>query len=281
MRELSGRLDLLSLNTATLGHRDPIGKIVDQVAAAGFGAIAPWRREIDEAHPSRDAKLIRDAGLKVSGYCRTANLSGPDQQSRDAAVEDNIQALETAAELGAECFVGVVGGLAAGSKDVEDSRKQIIDGLRRLGETAAKVGVPIGLEPLHPFYAAERSLLCTVAQALEWCRELDPGSTGLFGVCLDVYHVWWDPVLAESIASAKGRILGYHVCDWLVPTSDPLLDRGMPGDGVIDLLSLRQAVEDAGYEGYVEVEIFSADDWWLRPPEEVLSTCVERTTSCC
>ncbi len=271
----------MSLNTATLGHRDPFATVVDQVAAAGFGAIAPWRREIDEGSPAKDARKVRDAGLAVSGYCRTAYLSGPDQRARDAAVADNEKALEAAAELGAECYVAVVGGLAEGSRDIGDARRQIVDGLARLSEKAAELKVPIALEPLHPSYAGDRSVLNTARQALDWCEELDPDASGLFGVCLDVYHVWWDPDLRDSVAAAGGRILGYHVCDWLMPTEDPLLDRGMPGDGVIDLKPIRAMVEGAGYSGWVEVEIFSERNWWKRPPEEVLSTCVERIGSCC
>lgn len=281
MRDLAGRPELLALNTATLGHREPLGRVVDAVAAAGFGAIAPWRRDLDEGRAAAEAKRIRDAGLKVSGYCRTAYLSGPDAASRAAAVEDNVRALHAAAELGADCFVAVVGGLASGSRDCAASRAQIVDGLAQLGETAAELKVPIALEPLHPAYAADRSLLCTAAQALRWCARLDPGGRGNFGVCLDAYHVWWDPDRAASIAAAKGRILGYHVCDWLVPTRDILLDRGMPGDGVIDLRTLRAEVEDAGYASWVEIEIFSASDWWQRPMEEVLATCVERMTGLC
>ena len=281
MRELQGHPELMSLNTATLGHRDKLSAIVGQVAAAGFGAIAPWRREIDEDNPEKDAKSIRDAGLSVSGYCRTAYLSGPDKKSRDIALQDNIKAVEAAAVLGAECFVAVVGGLAEGSRDAKGSRCQIIDGLARLAETSSKLGVPIALEPLHPFYAADRSLLNTIGQALEWCDELDPGRTGTFGVCLDAYHIWWDPDVKDAIARCKGRVLGYHVCDWLVPTEDPLLDRGMPGDGVIDLKPLRALVEGAGFAGKVEIEIFSKNNWWKRPPEEVLSTCVERIGKFC
>lgn len=281
MRDLKGHPDLMSFNTATLGHRDPIGIIVDQVAAAGFGAISPWRREIDEDNPAKDAKKIRDAGLAVSGYCRSTYLNGPDQKARDAAVQDNIKALEVAAQIGAKSLIIVTGGLIEGTKDVEDSRKHHLDGLAKMAEAAAKLGVSIALEPLHPYYAADRCLLNTVAQAVQWCGILDPDAKGHVGVVLDVYHMWWDPNLAESIAAAKGRIHAYHVCDWLIPTKDPLLDRGMPGDGCLDLPSMRKMVEDTGWQDWVEIEIFSAEDWWKRPPKEVLDISVERVGSCC
>jgi sugar phosphate isomerase/epimerase len=98
------------------------------------------------------------------------------------------------------------------------------------------------------------------------------------GVAIDTYHVWWDPDLAAQIsrAGAANRILAHHICDWLVPTRDLLLDRGMMGDGVIDLPGIGAMIEKAGYNGYIEVEIFSAADWWMRPGDEVLRTCIER-----
>jgi sugar phosphate isomerase/epimerase len=134
-------------------------------------------------------------------------------------------------------------------------------------------------EPLHPVYAADRACINTLAQANDLCEALGAG----LGVAVDVYHVWWDPALATEIARAgrAGRLLAFHVCDWLMPTKDLLLDRGMMGDGVIDLRGIRRMVEDAGYTGFCEVEIFSRDDWWKRPPEEVLATAITRYQSVC
>ena len=96
------------------------------------------------------------------------------------------------------------------------------------------------------------------------------------GIAVDTYHVWWDPDLARQVARAGARILAYHVNDWLVPTTDLLLDRGMMGDGVIDLRAIRAMVENAGYRGHCEVEILSAENWWKRDPDEVLRVCIER-----
>ncbi|WP_144006621.1 sugar phosphate isomerase/epimerase, partial [Pelomonas sp. KK5] len=165
-----------------------------------------------------------------------------------------------------------------GSKDVQASRRQIFDGLAALEPTLRATGVRIALEPLHPVYAADRSLLNTLDQALDWCEHLDPQC---FGVAVDAYHVWWDPQLAPAIARAGHRILALHVCDWLRETRDPLQDRGMMGDGVIDLRALRATVEAAGYGGPVEVEIFSKLDWWQRPPDEVLGVCRGRLLEVC
>jgi sugar phosphate isomerase/epimerase len=146
-------------------------------------------------------------------------------------------------------------------------------------EYARDAQMPLAIEPLHPAYAADRACVNTTRQALDICDNLDPKRTGALGVALDVYHIWWDPELLPQIARAgKDRLLAFHVCDWLVPTKDILNDRGMMGDGVIDVKSVRSAVEAQGFLGYAEIEIFS-NDWWEKPMDKVLQTCIERHRS--
>ncbi|MCW5321822.1 sugar phosphate isomerase/epimerase [Verminephrobacter aporrectodeae subsp. tuberculatae] len=276
MRVLSGRPDLRCMNTATLGFREPIERTARRVAAAGFGRITPWRQEIDEAHPERAAQAIRAAGLKLGGYCRTDYFAADDAAGARAAIASNRRAVEVAAVLGAPFVVAVVGGLAPNSKNLSACREQILEGLAALVPTLRATGVAIALEPLHPVYAANRSLLNTVEQARRWCERLDPANEGLFGIAVDAYHVWWDPELEAALGRAAGRVLALHVCDWMRETKDPLLDRGMMGDGVIELGRIRRLVEQGGFGGPVEVEIFSRDVWWKRDPDEVLRTCSAR-----
>jgi sugar phosphate isomerase/epimerase len=195
-----------------------------------------------------------------------------DEAGRRAALDDNRRAIDEAAAIGAQCLVLVVGGLPKGSRDLPDARRQVRDALAALLPYARAAKVPLAIEPLHPMYAADRACVNTLAQALDLCDALGDGA----GVAVDTYHVWWDPDLARQIARAGGRILAYHVNDWLVPTTDLLLDRGMMGDGVIDLRAIRAMVEAAGYAGHCEVEILSARNWWTRDPDEVLRTCIER-----
>ena len=143
-----------------------------------------------------------------------------------------------------------------------------------------QANMPLAIEPLHPAYAADRACVNTTRQALDICDALDPARSGALGVALDVYHIWWDPELLPQIARAgKGRLLAFHVCDWLVPTKDILNDRGMMGDGVIDVPMIRGLVESGGYSGPVEVEIFSAENWWKKPMSETLQVCRERLAS--
>jgi sugar phosphate isomerase/epimerase len=280
LRELAGRPDRRCLNTATLGYREAIAVTAQRAAAAGFGWVTPWRREIDESRPARDAEAIRAAGLRVRSYCRTSSLAHDSEAARREAVDDNRRALDAAAALGARELVAVVGGLPEGSRDVEAARAWILQGLEALMPAIESTGVAIALEPLHPFYAADRSLLNTIAQARQWCEALDPEGRH-FGIAVDAYHVWWDPLLSPSIAAAGPRIRALHVSDWLRHTQEPLLDRGMMGDGVIELKRLRGAVEAAGFDGPVEVEIFSRDRWWREDPDVVLRTCRERLDTVC
>ncbi|MEX3957685.1 sugar phosphate isomerase/epimerase family protein [Trinickia sp. EG282A] len=282
MDTLRGKLDRCAINTATLGHREPLHVTIDRIARAGFGGIAPWRHEVEAAGVSQIARQIRALELKVTGYCRSTYFPAPSAEERAANVQSNIRAINDAAELGAECFVMVVGGLPAGSRNLSAAREMVSDGIAALMAEARNVGVRLAVEPLHPMYAAERSVINTVGQALAVCRQLDPKNESL-GIAVDVYHCWWDPLLAETVSAAgsEARIAAYHVSDWLTPTTDMLLDRGMMGDGVIGLKEIRRLVETAGYSGMTEVEIFSRNIWWKAPPDDVLKCCADRLQSVC
>lgn len=278
MRDLANRR-LCAINTATLGFQAPIEEVIEAVARQGFGGIAPWRREVEGGDVAAIARRISEAGLKVTGYCRSTYIPAADRAAFLANVEANRRAIDDAATLGSASFVMVVGGLPDGSKDITAARAQVAEASALLLEHGRKAGVRIALEPLHPVYAADRSCLSLLSEALDMCDGIEGNTVNPWlGVCIDVYHVWWDPNLRRDIARAgkAKRIFGFHVCDWLVPTRDVLNDRGMMGDGVIDVPGIRGDIEAAGYAGLVEVEIFSAENWWKRPIMETLDTCVER-----
>jgi len=281
MRDLSNR-NLCAINTATLGFRAPIDDVVDAVARAGFGAIAPWRREVEGQDVAKISRHIRDAGLAVTGYCRSTYIPALTRLTFEQNVQANRLAITDAGALGAYSFVMVVGGLPTGSKDIAAARAQVQEAAGLLVEHGRQHGVRIALEPLHPVYAADRSCLSLLSQALDMCEAVEGSSADPWlGACIDVYHVWWDPDLAGQIARAGAtrRIFGFHVCDWLVPTADVLNDRGMMGDGVIDVRGIRNMAEIGGYRGAVEVEIFSTKNWWKRSMEETLQVCAERFAS--
>ncbi len=277
MRQLGPDARHLSINTATLNALS-LPAAVEAIAGAGIPALAPWRHKVHEHGLAPTARLIRDAGLKVSGLCRGGMFPAADAAGRRAAIEDNRRAIAEAAALEAACLVLVTGGLPAGSRDLPGARAQVRDALAELLPEARDARVPLAIEPLHPMYAADRAVINTMAQALDLCDALGPG----IGIAVDVYHVWWDPDLERQIERCgRDRLLAFHICDWLVPTRDLLLDRGMMGDGVIDIPRLRGLVEAQGFSGFCEVEIFSEANWWKRPAAEVLATCRERYATVC
>jgi sugar phosphate isomerase/epimerase len=271
MRDLAGDLTWLAINSATIKSW-PLELQIEGCARADITAIAPWRDGLAALGVESARKLLRAHDMTVTCLCRGGMFTASDAAGRQEAIEDNRRAIDEAAAIGARCLVLVAGGLPPGSKDIAGARAQVRDGLATILPHARAARMPLAIEPLHPMTAADRCVVCTLDQALDLCDELGEGT----GVAVDVYHVWWDPALAPAIARAGGRILTYHVCDWLVPTTDLVYDRGMMGDGVIDLRGIRALVEAAGYAGHCDVEIFSARNWWTRDPAEVLQVAIDR-----
>lgn len=287
MRDFSQDHRWLSINTATIrksrGVDLPLPDIIDACARRGICAISPWRDQVAAAGLATVSRLVKAHGLELSGYCRGGMFPAADTAGLQAAHDDNRRAVDEARELNAACLVLVAGGLPgalAGKpahKDIALSRSQVRDGIAKLLEYSSAAGMPLAIEPLHPMYAADRACINTMEHALDLCDELDPSRSGVLGVAVDVYHVWWDPKLqAQVVRAGRERLLAFHACDWLVPTTDLLNDRGMMGDGVIDIPRIRGWVEAQGFAGYCEVEIFSTGNWWQRDAGEVLDACIAR-----
>jgi sugar phosphate isomerase/epimerase len=269
----------LSINLATVRPQYTMAQAVDACLAQGITAIAPWRDQVQATGLKEAASIVRTNNMRVTGLCRGGMFPATDKAGLAAAIDDNKRAIDEAAAIQADCLVLVVGGLPKGSKNLPAAREMVADGLAAILPYARENRMPLAIEPLHPMYAADRACINTLEQALDVCDLLGDG----VGVAIDMYHVWWDPKLYAQIAraGASGRIFAHHICDWLVPTRDLLLDRGMMGDGIIDLRAIRVAIEKAGYRGPQEVEIFSSENWWKRPGEEVLATCAERFLATC
>lgn len=271
----------LSLNTVTVRDRWSLAQCIEGCARHGIPGISPWRDKVAEMGLAQAARAIRDAGLAVTGLCRGGMFPAADAAGRRAAIEDNRRAIEEAHALGARCLVVLGGGLPPGSKDLPGARAMLRDGIAAILPEARAAGVTLALEPLHPMTCADRSVLSTLAQALDLCEEFGEGTA----VAVDVYHVWWDPDLARQMRRAGtgpkgGRIAAFHACDWLVPTADLVFDRGMPGDGVIDIPAIRAMAEDAGYAGFTEVELLSRR-WWAEDPDDVLRIVKQRHATSC
>jgi len=235
----------LSLNLITVDHWS-LPEAVERCVAAGIRTVAPWRHKVAETGLDNSARIIREAGLAISSLCRGGFFTAP------GADADNLRAVEEAAALGAPVLVLVCG--PPTDRDLAAARATIAAGTERLLPHAADHGVRLGIEPLHPMMVGERSAIVTLGEALALARALDSPHVG---VVVDAYHVFWDPRLEQELAQARGLIAGYHVSDWLVPTTDLLAGRGLMGDGIIDLPRIGGLVDAAGYDGPIEVEVIN------------------------
>ncbi|MCH6160413.1 sugar phosphate isomerase/epimerase family protein [Streptomyces marispadix] len=241
----------------------------------GITGVGLWRQPVQDYGPSATARLVRDAGLTVTSLCRGGFFTALDPGERRRAVDDNRAAIDEAATLGTATLVLVSGGLPDGSRDLTGARERIADALAELAPYAGERGVRLAIEPLHPMFASDRCVVSTLAQALDLAERFPPEQVG---VVVDTYHVWWDDRAPEAIAraGAGGRLAAFQLADWVTPLPEGvLLGRGQLGDGAVDLRGLRELVDAAGYEGPIEVEIFSPA-LWARDGVEVLTETVDR-----
>lgn len=236
----------------------PIETAIEEYSRIGATGITVWRQALEGRDATATGQRIREAGLSIVSLCRGGffpALAAPDRQ---AAIGDNLRAIDQAAALGAPLIVLVCG--AAPGQPLETSRQQILDGIAAVLPHAKACGIKLAIEPLHPMYADSRSAINTMKQANDACQALN---SPWVGVAVDVYHLWWDPDLAHEIqrCGQNGWLLAFHVCDWKTPTADLLNDRGLMGAGCIPIRAIRGWVEQAGFNGFNEVEIFSHKYW--------------------
>lgn len=244
---------------------------IEGYARHGVSGIAVWRNYLQDYGERNTARHLADAGMWVASLCTSAWFNGPGDCIA-AGLEANRKVLDQAAEIGAPCVVMVLGGLPEGEKDIAAHRARIGDALHELSLHAKRVGVRLGLEPLHPMYAADRSVLNRIRDANDLCDVLGESAA----VVADVYHCWWDPEFESQLRRAgKHRLATFHYCDWLAETRN-FRDRGMVGDGVIDFERIRSVLDEIGYDGPFELELFSEMDWWKRDPNETVRVGIQR-----
>ena len=262
----------LSINQYTLKNWTT-PQLLEGCAAEKIPFVALWRDKIAEAGLNETLKLLDGSGIKISSLCRGGFSPAETIDLQTRNLEENYRAVDEAAAIGAEVLVLVCGGIV--NHDLDRSRKMVAEGIARLLPHATQAGVKLGIEPLHPMFAADRSVIVSLSQANEIIESLKSPD---LGVVIDVYHVWWDPAVYSEIARGSGHIVGFHVNDWIVPVPDMLHGRGMMGDGVIEIQRLREAVNSAGYTGPIEVEIFN-QHLWRKSGKELLRLVKDRFLS--
>ena len=264
------RLARLSLNQRTTAEWS-LREAIDGAVRGGLPAIGLWREPVAEVGVETARRWVDEAGLRVSSVCRGGFVTDP--ATADAAYDDNLRAIEETAALGAPTLVLVPGGLAPGDRDLPGARERVADAIARLVPHSRDAGIRLGIEPMHPIFAADRGVVSTLAQALDIAEQ---HSAEAVGVVVDTFHLWWEPGLVDQIARAGSRIVSYQIGDWITPLPpDALLSRGMVGDGHIDFAAFTRAVAATGYAGDVEVEIFNADIW-AAPGDTVVATLAAR-----
>jgi len=266
--------DLLGLNQYTT-RKWSVREAAEGCARAGLHFIGLWRDKVAATGLSESARICRESGLTVSGLCRGGMFPAITETDRRKNVDDNRRAVDECVALGTDTLILVCGGLSG--CNIDSARQMVRDGIAAILPYASSCGVNLGIEPLHPMFAADRSVINTLGQALDVVDAI--GSPGV-GVVIDVYHVWWDPDLYRQIERARGRIYGLHVSDWLVPPPDILLGRGMMGEGVIEIRRIRGAVQASGYGGAIECEIFNREIWNM-PGDKVLELMKRRYLEHC
>lgn len=256
-------------NHATVREKADMLTFLRLCSERGLHTVSIWGEEIARVGEAEALALLRDLGMAVSGYNRVGPLATGSLDQVDAE-------LERAAKFGADHVFLFTGGLRDNEKDLTAARRRIEDLIGKVLDSARKIGVKLAIEPLHPMLTGDRTVIASLSHANAVCEALGPG----IGVVVDVYHCWWDEQLGSELARAghAGRLLGFHVNDWLIPTRHLLTDRGMMGDGIIDLRGIYSMMRDAGFNGAVEVEIFSTD-WWSRDPAEVMDIAISRCRS--
>ncbi len=244
-----------------------LGECIDNYTAAGVPAITVWRQALAPQGAKESGRMLRESGLRVTSLCRGGFFPADSQAKRQEAIDDNLRAIEEAAEIGAPLIVLVCG--ADPAKPLAESRREIADGIVAVADAAKAAGVRLGIEPLHPMYADTRSAVNTMGQANDMAERIAHSHVG---VTADVYHLWWDPSLEAEIrrCGSAGKLFSFHVCDWRFPVRDILNDRGLMGDGCIDVPRIRGWAEESGFDGDIEVEIFS-DKYWSLDQGEWLS----------
>ena len=247
----------LCIHTITTKPWD-IEEAARNFSAAGVKGITVWRNTLEGRDIKQTGAMLRDHDLSIVSTCRGGFFPSKDFNKRKLAIDDNRKAIEEAATLGTQMVVLVCG--ADPSQSLEESRKQIRDGIAEIIPDAAAAGVKLAIEPLHPMYADTRSAINTLAQANDMAEELN---SPWVGVAVDVYHLWWDSFLEKEImrCGKNDNLFAFHICDWKTPTIDFLLDRGLMGEGCIPIKKIRSWVQAAGFKGFNEVEIFSTSYW--------------------
>ena len=274
----SGNRDLsrLCIHTITTKPWD-IHTAIQKYSQAGVGGISVWRDTLEEKNIPSVAQEIKDANLQAVALVRGGFYTSQNKSDRQNAIDENKKIIDECAAIGAPMVVLVCG--ATPGQSVAEDLKQIEEGISATMDHAKQANVTLAIEPLHPMYADIRSSVSTMKAANDLCEAIGGNNVG---VAVDAFHVWWDPEFQSELARCgkNGHLSGYHICDWKLNMKDMLNDRGLMGEGVIDLKTMSRQVDEAGFTGFYEVEVFS-HHWWAQDQDEYLKQIINAYQATC
>ena len=235
--------------------------------------------------PVEDLARFRDSGL-VASFCFPAVNSvsaglrarGPVEPAQ--RVEAMIAGLHELAPFEPVCVVFGAGPLL--DRDAAEAWRFTVEGFKRVAREAAGLGLQLAIEPLHSTLGPSWSMLTDIPETMRLIDDVGEANVGLL---FDVWHLWDTPDVHAHLEANAERVVAVHIDDWRDPTRS-WADRVLPGDGVADIVGFLRILRNAGYDGWIEMEIFSDDGFietrfedslWLRDPVELIREGRERT----
>jgi sugar phosphate isomerase/epimerase len=275
--ETSLARERLCIHQVTLMQCD-FQESIECLSRHNIDKTAVWIEKLEAVGATLAKTILDDHGITPISLCPGGFLTGKDADAVQQQLALNRRWLDYAATIGVQSMVTITGGMDENDTDLASARDRTVDALQQLAPVAREYNVKLALEPLHPMVCGSRSVISTLTEAIDVIEQL--GRPPGVGIALDSYALWWDNRLFSEIKRAQDLIVNFHVSDWLHQTRDLRLDRGMPGDGQINNRAIRLALDATGFSGPVEVEIFSANNWWKKPPDDVVRTVIERAETC-
>lgn len=221
----------LSFFTGPRAERPAIGSMVKILAAQEMAVTACW--------PSTPSIL------PIPGF---PGAEHPDRRTREL-----ITSMHAAEALRPEVFGCVTG--PAGDLEVGRAYDAVVTGLRAVADAAGELGIDVVVEPIHPSNAPLFSIVSTLDDV---ATLIDDVAVPNLGMVFDMWHSWGDPNLLAGIAAHRDKIRLVHLSDWRDPTRS-WCDRALPGEGVADVTGMLGALDEAGYDGWYELEVLSDD----------------------
>ena len=267
-REVLGRLSLNQMTTP----RWCLEEDLENYRERGLRAIGLNWQKFDDDAVSADVDRIRRSGLEVStlGWC--GGFTGAGGLTYPDAMLDARRKLRIARQIRAGALVVIPGVQFTHIRS--HAVRLAMEAVAELCDAAADSTVKIALQPMDALFGKNWSFLNRLEETLEILERVNCPSAQF---CFGTYHLWKEPRLLEVLPQIVHRIAVVQLSDWREPPRSEN-DRELPGDGVIPLKEIVTTLEQSGYRGLYEVEVWSRDLWQL-DHHQLVRACLDRSGS--